>query len=113
MPGEIWVDEDGRLLRFRVPEQQLEVAREDVVSVSSRVERLGRAGDERVFIPSNGFSLVGTVSVPVTAPSAAGGAKAPVTRLAAVVLVPGSGLADRDESIAGVPIFAQIANAAG
>jgi pimeloyl-ACP methyl ester carboxylesterase len=110
VPGEIWVDEDGRLLRFRMPTQALEVARGDVVAVSSRVERLGRMGDAQVFIPSNGFSLAGTISVPSTAQSAPTAAKAPVPRLPAVILVPGSGPADRDESIAGVPIFAQLAN---
>src|SRR5436190_15539819 len=34
--GEIWGDESGRLLRVSVPAQNLEVAREDVASVSSR-----------------------------------------------------------------------------
>jgi uncharacterized protein len=107
VPGELWVDEDGRLIRFRVPGQALEVAREDVVAVSSRVERLGRPGDEQSFIPSNGFSLAATIS----RPPAAAPATAPAPRLAAVILVPGSGPADRDETLAGVPIFAQVANA--
>jgi len=108
VPGEVWVDEDGRLIRFRVPDQGLEVAREDVVAVSSRVERMGRPGDEQVFIPSNGFSLAATISKPPAASPA--GAKAPATKLAAVILVPGAGPADRDETIAGIPIFAQVAN---
>lgn len=117
VPGEVWTDQDGRLLRFRVPSQALEVSREDVAAVSSRVERLGRAGDEQVFIPANGFNLAGTVSSPPVPADTAGqrtpapaGTKAPVPRLPAVVLVPGSGLTDRDEAVSGVPIFAQLAN---
>ena len=40
--AEVWVDQDSRLLRFRVPAQGLEVAREDIAAVSSRVEMMGR-----------------------------------------------------------------------
>jgi uncharacterized protein len=109
VPGEVWVDEDGRLIRFRVPAQSLEVAREDVVAVSSRVERLARNGDEQLFIPSNGFSLAATISKPQAAVSA--DAKSPVRKLPAVILVPGAGPADRDETMAGIPLFAQFANA--
>ena len=123
--GEIWADEDGRLLRFTVPAQALEVAREDIAAVSSRIEKLGRKGDEQVFVPSNGFSLAATISKP-PAPSAPPATasqgpvapraqepvnpKTPMPRLPAVVLVPGSGQVDRDEAIAGIPIFAQLAN---
>ena len=108
VPGEVWVDEDGRLIRFRVPDQALEVVREDAVAVSSRVERLGRTGDEQVFIPSNGFSLAATISKPPAASPA--GARAPATKLPVVILVPGAGPADRDETMAGIPVFAQVAN---
>lgn len=113
VPAEVWVDEDGRLLRVRVPSQGLEVAREDVAAVSSRVERLARASDEEVRIPSNGFSLAGTMSKPLAAAPAAPapGSKPVVVRQPAVILVPGAGLADRDETISGVPVFAQLANA--
>jgi len=36
VPGELWVDEDGRLLKFRVPSQGLEVSREDVAAVCAQ-----------------------------------------------------------------------------
>jgi hypothetical protein len=111
IPAELWVDEDNRLLRFRVPAQGLEVAREDVAAVSSRVERLARGGDEQVFIPANGFSLAATISRPPASAAPAASAKGPVTRLPAIILVPGAGPVDRDETIAGIPIFAQMANA--
>ena len=106
LPVEVWVDENSRLLRFRVPAQSVEVARTDVAAVSSRVERLARQSDEQVKIPAAGFTIAGTVSRPAPASSE------PVpARLPAVVLVPGSGQVDRDENVAGVPIYAQLANA--
>src|SRR5436190_1966004 len=63
---------------------------------------ISRPNDEQVNIPSNGFSLVGTLS----RPAQAGG-----TRLPAVVLVGGSGPADRDSVVFGVPVLGQIAGA--
>jgi pimeloyl-ACP methyl ester carboxylesterase len=54
-----------------------------------------------VKIPSIGFTLVGTLSRPL---SAAG-------KLPAVVLVGGSGPTDRDELVYGIPILGQIADA--
>ena len=101
--AELWADREGsRLLRFRIASQNLEVAREDVASVSARVEHLARDNDEKLVMPANGFSLAGTLSKP-TAP------RTPGTRLPAVVLVPGSGPVDRDETVAGISVFAQMA----
>ena len=64
-------------------------------------------------IPANGFSLAATISRPVAAaePAPAPGRKPAPVRLPAVVLVSGSGPTDRDEFVAGIPIFAQLANA--
>lgn len=109
VPAEVWIDEDSRLLRFRVAAQGLEVAREDVAAVSARVERMTREGDEQVKMPSVGFSLAGTLSKPVT-PAPPAGSKL-VPRLPAVILVAGSGPVDRDETVSGIPIFAQVAAA--
>ena len=108
--AEIWVDEDSRLLRFRVPAQGLEVAREDIAAVSSRVEQMGRDNDEQVRIPASGFTLAATISKPANAPKPPKPGKAPAYKLPAVVLVAGSGPVDRDETVAGIPIFAQLAN---
>jgi pimeloyl-ACP methyl ester carboxylesterase len=108
LPAEVWIDQDSRLLRFRVPAQGLEVARDDVAAVSSRVERIPRSGDEQVSIHGNGFVLAGTLSKP--AASAPVAPKAKAVRLPAVVLIAVSGAIDRDAMVVGIPIFAQIAN---
>jgi pimeloyl-ACP methyl ester carboxylesterase len=102
LDAEVWGDEAGRLLRVSVPAQSLDAVRDDVGSVSARHVTVVRAGDEQVRIPANGFSLAGTISKP----AGAGGKPLP-----AVVLVGGSGLTDRDETISGIPIFGQLANA--
>jgi uncharacterized protein len=102
LDGELWTDENSRLVRLSIPAQALDVAREDVASVASRRVTISRPNDEQIRIPGNGFSLAGTLSRPVgTAPKP----------LPAVVLVGGSGPADRDELIAGIPILGQIATA--
>src|SRR5207245_4604607 len=98
----IWGDETGRLLRLTVPAQGLDVARTDIASVSARQVTVSRPNDEAVRILANGFSLTGTVSKP------AGPAKGPFP---AVILTGGSGLLDRDELIAGIPILGQLADA--
>jgi uncharacterized protein len=97
----IWSDETGRMIRLSAPGQSLEVVREDIAAVSSRTVTISRPNDERVNIPSNGFSLAGTISKPV---SAAG-------KLPAVVLVGASGPTDRDGLAFGVPILGEVAGA--
>ncbi len=98
--AEIWGDESGRLLRVSVPSQSLEVAREDIASVSSRRVTVSHAGDEQVRVQANGFSLAGTLSKPADA----AGHPRP-----AVVLVGGAEPTDRDETVFGIPIFGQLA----
>jgi pimeloyl-ACP methyl ester carboxylesterase len=98
----VWTDESGRLLRFEVAAQSLLVVHEDLASVASRTQVMSRAGDQRVTFPGNGFNLTGTLSQPSGSPNAKG-------RYPAIILVAGSGFQDRDENIAGVPIFAQLA----
>jgi uncharacterized protein len=99
--AEVWGDEAGHLLRLNIPAQGLEVVREDVASVATRRVAISRVGDEQVRIAANGFAIAATVSKPDT-----GGKPAP-----AVVLVGSSGPTDRDETVAGIPIFGQLANA--
>jgi pimeloyl-ACP methyl ester carboxylesterase len=98
---DIWGDETGRLLRLSIPAQNLEVAREDIASVSARRLTMSRPNDEDVRIPANGFSLAGTLSRPVTAAGP----------LPGVVLIGGSGQTDRDETVFGIPIFGELSNA--
>jgi pimeloyl-ACP methyl ester carboxylesterase len=101
LDAEVWADDAGRMIRFSVPLQMLEVVREDIAAVSSRSVSISRPNDAQVNIPSNGFSLAGTVSRPVQSGAA---------RLPAVVLVGGSGPTDRDGLVVGIPILGQIAD---
>ena len=97
----IWSDETGRMIRLSAPGQSLEVVREDIAAVSSRTVTISRPNDERVNIPSNGFSLAGTISRPASA----------VGKLPAVVLVGGAGPTERDGLAFGVPILGELAGA--
>jgi pimeloyl-ACP methyl ester carboxylesterase len=99
---EVWGDENGHLLLLAVPVQNLEVIREDIASVAARRVVVSRPGDEQVRIPANGFTIAATVSKP---------ADAGIKTLRAIVLVGGSGPTDRDETVVGIPIFGQLANA--
>jgi hypothetical protein len=67
----------------------------------TREVNITRAGDEDVFVPALGFKLSGTLSKPA----------APAGRGPAVVLVGGAGSEDRDQRVAGIPIFGQLAGA--
>lgn len=102
LDADLWADDAGRMIRFSVPLQSLEVVREDVAAVSSRTVTISRPNDAQINIPSNGFSLAATLSKPAQ-PSAA--------RLPAVVLVGGSGPTDRDSLVFGIPILGQVAGA--
>jgi pimeloyl-ACP methyl ester carboxylesterase len=101
LDAEVWADPAGHLLRVSVPAQGLEVVRDDVGSVAARRVVVSRPNDETVRVPANGFTLAGTISKPVDA--------TPTAKLPAVVLVGGSGPADRDEMLYDVPIFGQLA----
>lgn len=98
---EVWADEQGQLLRLRIPSQTVDAVREDVGSVAARRVTVSRDSDEHVRIPANGFSLSGTVSRP---PDAAD------DRLPAIILVGGSGPVDRDEVTFGIPIFGHLSS---
>ncbi len=101
---DLWTD-GPRLMRIAIPSVGLEVIREDVATVASRTSSHYRPNDADVSIGvgSYGFKLAGTLSKPADA--------APATRLPAIVLIAGSGPVDRDETVYGIPIFAQLANA--
>ena len=100
----LWTDESGRLLKLEIPAQSLIVVREDLASVATRALVVSREGDLSVRIPGNGFNLAGTLSQPSgTAPEESRG------RFPAILLVGGSGPTDRDETVAGLPIFGLLA----
>lgn len=94
----LWADTEGRLLRMNIPAQTLEMAREDIASAASRTSAFTIPGDETVTIPSIGFNLAGTITKPKSDQPAP-----------AVVLIAGSGPTDRDETVAGIPVFGHIA----
>jgi pimeloyl-ACP methyl ester carboxylesterase len=101
--AEVWVDPAGRLVRLMVPGQSFDYARTDIVSVASRREPVSHPGDEHVQVAANGFNLATTISRPASV--------AKGERIPAIVLVSGSPDTDRDEAVAGVPIFGQLASA--
>jgi hypothetical protein len=95
------VDERRRLVRFEIPEAGLQAVREDVSSVAVRTETARNPTDADVTIAANGFNLAGTLTTPQTV--------AGRLRYPAVLLVGGTSPADRDQSIEGTPVFAQLA----
>lgn len=103
LEAEVWADNTGRLLRVSIPQQALEIGREDIASVSARNVPISRPNDETARIPSNGFALAGTIAKPV---------RTETTPLPAVVFIGGSGPTDRDEYLYGIPILGQLAGAA-
>jgi pimeloyl-ACP methyl ester carboxylesterase len=107
---DLWTD-GGRLMRITIPSVPIDIVREDVASVATRSTMEYRANDEDVRAPANGFNLAGTLSKPAAANEAPGARPAAPARLPAVILVPGSTPPDRDETVAGVPLFAQLAGA--
>lgn len=94
----LWADENGNLIRFQIPAQSIEVAREDIASAAARTSAFSLPGDETVTIPALGFNLGATITRPKAA------AAAP-----ALILIGGSGPTDRDETVAGIPVFGQLA----
>jgi pimeloyl-ACP methyl ester carboxylesterase len=94
----LWADAEGGLLRMNIPAQMIELAREDIASAASRTAAFSIPGDESVLIPSIGFNLAATITRPKN-----------VTVAPAVILIAGSGPTDRDETVAGIPVFGHLA----
>ena len=98
LPMNLWVDQNGDLIRMNIPSQSIELAREDIASAASRTSSFSLPNDESVTIPAPGFNLAGTITRPKTAGPAP-----------ALILIGGSGPTDRDETVAGIPVFGHIA----
>jgi pimeloyl-ACP methyl ester carboxylesterase len=107
LDAEILVDARHRLARLVIPSQGLVVVREDLSGVVLRVERHRNAGDTDVSIPALGFNLAATLTLPAPIVNPADRPKN--EKLPAVVLVAGNSATDRDETIANVPVFGQLA----
>jgi pimeloyl-ACP methyl ester carboxylesterase len=98
---ELWIDGRHRLARVALPASGIIAIRDDLATVTAREERLRNPGDEDVFLPANGFNLAATVTRPASVDP-----HAPVA-----ILVAGAGPEDRDHTVYGLPMFAQIAGA--
>ena len=98
----IAIDARNRFARLEIPAAALAVARSDLASVGARRQTVRNSTDVDVSIPASGFNIAGTL----TMPKGEGRLRHPT-----VVLVGGSGPVDRDETVAGIPIFAQLAGA--
>jgi len=101
--ADIWTDDNHRLLRVSIPSFRFEIARQDIVSVSSQLTGNRLDEDEDVRVNASGFSLAVTVTLPTDAGTTESG------RWPAVVLVSGSEALDRNATLSGVPIFAHLA----
>ncbi|HET9704578.1 MAG TPA: alpha/beta fold hydrolase [Vicinamibacterales bacterium] len=95
----IWTDPDGALLRMNIPAQSIEMARDDIASAASRTAAFSLPGDETVTIPGFGFNIAGTITKPAKVSGPA----------PALILIAGSGPTDRDETVAGIPVFGHLA----
>jgi uncharacterized protein len=96
------IDDRNRFARLDIPAASLTVIRNDLASVSVRAQTARNPTDSDVIIPANGFNISGTL----TLPPGVGRLRHPT-----IVLVGGSGPVDRDETVAGIPIFSQLAGA--
>ena len=102
LDAKVTIDDRSRFVRLEIPGASLLVVRTDLATVATRIQTTRNATDTDVTIPASGFVLGGTL----TTPPAQGTLRHP-----AVVLVGGSPQMGRDESVAGVAIFAQLAGA--
>jgi uncharacterized protein len=96
----VTIDARGRLVRLEIPSARLALVRSDLATVATRSQPIRNQNDTDVIIPATGFTLAGTM----TMPPGIGRLRHP-----AIVLVAGSGQVERDETVAGIPIFAQLA----
>ena len=100
LAASVTIDDRARLVRLDIPSANLRLVRSELAGVATRSEPVRNAADTDVIIPAAGFTLAGSL----TMPQGTGRLRHP-----AVVLVAGSGSVDRDEVVAGIPIFAQLA----
>jgi pimeloyl-ACP methyl ester carboxylesterase len=102
VPATVTIDDKSRFARLDMPAANLSVVRQDLAGVAVRTQAARNPTDSDVTIPANGFSIAGTL----TTPPGVGRLRHPT-----IVLLPGSGPIDRDETVAGIPILSQLAGA--
>jgi pimeloyl-ACP methyl ester carboxylesterase len=97
---EVTVDERGRFAKADMTGIGVSIARQDLAGVETRQQTFRNPTDSEVVVPAAGFGLAGTL----TTPPRQGRLRHPT-----FVLVGGSGPIDRDSTVAGIPLFAQLA----
>jgi pimeloyl-ACP methyl ester carboxylesterase len=102
LPASVTIDDRARLVRLEIPAAKLRLVGSERAGVATRSQPVRNPADTDVIIPAPGFTLAGTM----TMPQGTGRLRHP-----AIVLVAGAGSVDRDEVVAGIPIFAQLAGA--
>jgi pimeloyl-ACP methyl ester carboxylesterase len=102
LDASVTIDARARLVRLEIPGARLALVRSDLATVATRSQPIRNDNDTDVIIPATGFTLAGTMTVPKDMGR---------LRLPAIVLVTGAGQLERDETVAGIPIFAQLAGA--
>jgi uncharacterized protein len=98
----VGVDARNRFARLEIKAAGLNVIRSDLAGVAARRQTTRNPTDTDVTIPTTGFNIAGTL----TSPKQEGPMRHP-----AVLLVGGAGPVDRDETVADIPIFGQLAGA--
>jgi uncharacterized protein len=102
LPATVAIDERNRFARLDIAAAGLSVVRQDIAGVATRTQTARNPTDVDVTIPAAGFVLAGTITMPPGEST---------LKHPAVLLVPGSGRVDREESVAGIPVFTQLAGA--
>lgn len=102
----VTIDDKARFAKLEIPAAALSVVRTDLSSVAVRTHSARNPTDSDVTIPAAGFTIAGTLTLPPGASGSAGRLRHPT-----IVLVPGSEPVDRDATVAGIPIFTQLAGA--
>src|SRR5688572_11173535 len=97
---DVTVDERHRFAKADMAAAGVSIARQDLASVETRQQTFRNPTDSEVVVPAAGFGLAGTL----TTPAAQGRLRHP-----AIVLVAGAGPIDRDVTVGGIPMFAQLA----
>ena len=100
LDAEVTVDDRGRFAKAEIPGAGMSIARLDLAGVETRQQTFRNPTDSEVVVPAAGFGLAGTL----TTPPRQGRLRHP-----AIVLVTGAGPVERDSTIAGIPLFAQLA----
>ena len=101
--AEVWTDARHRLLRVSILQAAVDLVRDDIAGVGSRIRGAAHPGDETASVRSEGFGLAVTVTVPVDR-------QRPPDGWPAVLLVSGPRAPRRDGTFAGVPVLGQLAS---